>query len=297
MSWKTVIPLIPLIAINTMFMVMLPVFALKVRRSGLPANTDAKKHSGLIGKFFHLYLLWMIGPVERWLVRRRVSPNLLTGLSVLLSLGAAVALAMGHFGRGGWMYLFNGIVDIFDGRVARATGRVSDAGAFADSVADRLAEAAIFGGLAWYYRDRWVLLLVLLAMTTSFLVSYTRARGESLGLRGADIGAMQRPERIVFMGLGLVFSPVVTIMVSPATGHMRWPTVAGLALVALASAGTALHRFRFAFTNLERDAAKSVTAIRGKSSAPMTSVPATPAPSETQSEPEVAAVPPAARAR
>ena len=90
-----------------------------------------------------------MGPIDRALIRYRVSPNLLTAFSVLLSFGAAVSLALGHFGRGGWLFLANGIVDIFDGRVARATQRTSDAGAYADSVADRVAEAAIFLGLAW----------------------------------------------------------------------------------------------------------------------------------------------------
>ena len=89
--------------------------------------------------------------------------------------------AVGNFGAGGWLYLLTGILDILDGRIARATGKVSASGAYFDSVMDRYAEIIVFAGFAYFYRDSWVLFLVLAASLGSIMVSYTRARGESLG--------------------------------------------------------------------------------------------------------------------
>lgn len=262
MNSSAVLSLVPLIVLKGIFLIGLAIFAFQVRRSGLPTPTEAsKQHRGLIGRFLQQYLVWMIGPVERVLLRARVSPNQLTAGSVLLSFSAAAALAAGYFGLGGWLYLFNGIVDIFDGRVARATGRVSTSGAFADSVADRVSEAAVFSGLAWYYRHSPVLLLVLGAMCTSFLISYTRARGEGLGVSGGDVGRMQRPERIFFLGITLALSPIVAALV-PDRAEMYWAAVGGLTLVSLASLGTAIGRFRYVYGVLAEQQAAPVLPLR-----------------------------------
>jgi phosphatidylglycerophosphate synthase len=132
-------------------------------------------------------------------------------------------LARGWFDVGGWLYLFVGIVDIFDGRVARATGRSSRAGAFWDSVADRYSEIAVFVGLVAWYRGSWIVAVALAALLGSLMVSYVRARAEALGLAElAARGAMQRPERIFLLGVSLAASPFVA------------PELAVVALLALA---------------------------------------------------------------
>jgi phosphatidylglycerophosphate synthase len=240
-------PLLPLVGLTGLFILGLPLFALHVRRHGLPYDEriEQRKTGPFLGRWLMYYLLWVIAPVERLLVRLGVSPNALTLSSLLLSAAASLALASGRFGLGGWLYLFTGIFDIFDGRVARATQRVTKAGAFYDSVVDRWAEALIFCGLAWYYRDTWVLLLVLAALIGSFMVSYARARGESLGVAGADVGAMQRPERILYLGVGVALSPVVPPLY---IDHVL--AVAALALVATTSLGTALRRSTVIFRQL-----------------------------------------------
>src|SRR5262249_44996074 len=142
---------------------------------------EKRRRSLLIPKWLIYYLLWVIGPVERALIRARVSPNALSSFGLVLSLAAGVALAAGWLDVGGWLYLFVGIVALFDGRVARATGRSSNAGAFWDSVADRYSECAIFIGLCAYYRDSWVIGIVLAALVGSLMVSYVRARAETFG--------------------------------------------------------------------------------------------------------------------
>ena len=118
-----------------------------------------------------------------------------------------MALGAGHFALGGWLYFLTGILDILDGRVARATGRVSAGGAYFDSVIDRYAELVVFGGLAYFYRASWSLFVVLAASLGSVMVSYARARGEALGV-DVKVGTMQRPERVFYLGLAMVVAPI-----------------------------------------------------------------------------------------
>ncbi len=239
------VPLVPLLALTGWFLLGFPLFALNVKRNGLhrDARIEGRKTGPFLGRFLMYYLLWMIGPIERTLIRFRVSPNALTLSSLCFSAVAGGAVALGHFGFGGWLYLFTGILDIFDGRVARATGLQSDAGAFCDSVADRFAEAFIFGGLAWYYRDTWVLAFVLLGLVGSFMVSYARARGESLNAGGADVGAMQRPERILYLGAGMALAPVLATFDEPGSTHrLHILAVIAIVLVSVTSAATSVRR-------------------------------------------------------
>jgi phosphatidylglycerophosphate synthase len=227
-------PLLPLVVLSAFFILGLPLFALHVRHHGLPADAtiERRKVGPLLGRYLMYYLLWLIAPVERLLVRQNVAPNVLTLVSLLLSAGAAAALAMGWFGFGGWLYIFTGIFDILDGRVARASGRATRGGAFYDSIADRWAEALIFAGLAWHFRGGWVLLLCIGALVASFMVSYARARGEALGSTAGDAGAMQRPERILYLGAGLALTPLVGELLA----------IIALGLVATISLVTALWR-------------------------------------------------------
>jgi phosphatidylglycerophosphate synthase len=237
-------PLLPLIILSGLFILGVPVFALYVRKHGLPKDEriEKRKVGPFLGRWLMYYLLWLIAPVEKLLIRMGISPNTLTFSSLMLSAGAAVALAFGRFGLGGWLYLFTGIFDIFDGRVARATGRVTRGGAFYDSVVDRWAEALIFCGLAWYYRQSWVLFLVLTALVASFMVSYARARGEGLGATTGDVGAMQRPERILYLGVGIALSPVVAALDGEGAHPFHLLAVIALALVAVTSLATAVRR-------------------------------------------------------
>jgi phosphatidylglycerophosphate synthase len=244
-------PLLPVVALTALFVGGLPLFALHVRKHGLPFDEriENRKTGPFLGRWLMYYLLWLIAPVEKLLIRTGVSPNVLTFSSLLMSAGAAVALAFGKFGLGGWLYLFTGILDIFDGRVARATGRVTKGGAFYDSVVDRWAEALIFGGLGWYYRETWVLVLVLLALVASFMVSYARARGEGLGAATADVGAMQRPERILYLGAGVALSPILAALEGEAH-PLHLLAVIALGLVAATSLWTALRRTLVIFQQL-----------------------------------------------
>ena len=147
------------------------------------------------------YFIWLIQPIEKGVRALKLTPNHLTLLALLCCAGAGLAIATRHLATAGWLYIAAGGLDVLDGRLARASGMSSKSGALLDSVTDRWGELFVFSGFAWFLRDSAWLLAVLLAIGGSMMVSYTRARGESLGVK-LDGGIMQRAERITVVAIG-----------------------------------------------------------------------------------------------
>ena len=141
--------------------------------------------------------------------RLPITPNQVTVAGTLLTFGAAVLVGFGHLRLGGLVLAISGTFDILDGALARATKRSYPYGAFLDSTFDRFSEGAVYIGVAAYFLGhadafmRWEVLACLLALAGSFLVSYVRARAQSLGFR-CDSGIFARPERVVVTVAGLV---------------------------------------------------------------------------------------------
>ena len=131
-----------------------------------------------------------------------LSANFWTGVGLAFAFASAIIYAIHleySFILGGVLLLISGFFDIVDGQVARITGKISKKGAFLDSVFDKIAEVAIFLGiLIGGYSDGY---LVLLAITLSLLVSYTRARAESLGVQLQGIGIGERAERLLVIAI------------------------------------------------------------------------------------------------
>ncbi|HZT93893.1 MAG TPA: CDP-alcohol phosphatidyltransferase family protein [Gaiellaceae bacterium] len=150
------------------------------------------------------------------LARTGVTPNVLTGTGVTLCLAAAILVPFED--RAGtlliyWLaagiFVVGSLLDILDGALARVGGKSTPFGAFIDSTTDRVGEGAMLAAIALVFsrhgRD-WAVVLAVAAVVGSFLVSYTRARAEALGLRG-DVGFGSRAERVVLITAGLVFAP------------------------------------------------------------------------------------------
>ncbi len=190
-------------------------------------GVDRRKFTEILGPHVVRYMLWLIRPLERLFVASGLSPNLVTFVSLLFCAASGWTIAEGHLASGAWLYAGAGITDILDGRLARATGRQSKAGALFDSVADRWGELAVFTGCAWYLRDSGWLLAVMLAIAGSMMVSYTRARGEGLGL-SLDGGMMQRAERIILVAWGCMAA--AWFAASPSQHDYVFP-VLGVALI------------------------------------------------------------------
>jgi CDP-diacylglycerol--glycerol-3-phosphate 3-phosphatidyltransferase len=143
------------------------------------------------------------------LARLPITPNQITITGTLFTFVAAVLLGLGHLRSAGIVLAVSGTFDILDGALARATQRSYPYGAFLDSTFDRMSEGAIYVGMAAYFLDRggpwmrWEVLACLLALAGSYLVSYVRARAQSLGFH-CDSGVFARPERVVATVAGLV---------------------------------------------------------------------------------------------
>jgi len=211
------------------------------------AGLEGRRFS--LGRHFMVYWHWALSPIERFLIKRRVSPNTITLLAMGVSVASGFAIAFGHLATGGWLYILSGTLDIIDGRLARATQQSSAAGGFLDSVSDRWAEAAVFIGFAWLLRDTNWFLAVIVALAGSMMVSYVRAAGEVRGTL-LDGGFMKRPERILVVSAGtLVCAGLASV---PSTMHLA-PTVLGsvLAFVGAGSVATALGRWHQGYNNLK----------------------------------------------
>ncbi|MDX1387082.1 MAG: CDP-alcohol phosphatidyltransferase family protein, partial [bacterium] len=205
-----------------------------------------------LGPFLYEYWGWFIRPFEDLFIKLKFTPNLLTTAGFVLSVGSAYAFATGHFGIAGWLMIIGGSCDMFDGRIARRTGQSTKAGAFYDSVMDRFGEAVVYLGLVIYFRHSWVLYAVIVALIGSMMVSYMRAKGDSMGI-DCKVGAMQRAERIVYLGVGAIFSPPFRQIVNPtATEPVEYLAIAAIIFIAVMTIATALYRMIYMIHKLRK---------------------------------------------
>ena len=149
----------------------------------------------------------VIAPVADWLVARRVRPNTITTIGTICTCTAGVIFASGHISAGGWFLGLTALFDVLDGNVARRTGQSTVFGAFYDSTLDRVGDGATFIGIAAYLlKAPGVALRIetavvcMIAILSSLLVSYARARAEGLGL-DCKVGIVQRAERMIMIGV------------------------------------------------------------------------------------------------
>ncbi len=150
---------------------------------------------------------WVTEPVARALVGLRLQPNQLSCLGLVSSMAAAAAFAADHRRTGAACLALAGVLDILDGAVARVSGRVSPFGAFLDSVLDRYSDLLILAGLVFLFARLArpdAVVATLLALIGTVMVSYTRARAESVGV-DCRVGLMERGERILILLAGAFF--------------------------------------------------------------------------------------------
>lgn len=233
------------------------VYRARRRAAGTPAAPLRRAPTLLVTQDLMDYVYWLVTPVERALVASGTSPHTLTSVGLALSVAAGTAVAYGSFIAAGVLYLSSGILDVLDGRVARRSGRSSKAGALFDSVCDRWGEFAVLAGLAFALRVHNVgLAAVLLATAGSQMVSYTRARAEGLGV-SLSVGLMQRSERIVLVGLGLIAAGVAATI-------GREILTATLLVVGGMSSITAVRRLFLGWRALDRQAQEEAAAATRK---------------------------------
>lgn len=150
-------------------------------------------------------------------IRLKFTPNIISFIALVLGLAAGVLFALARPLWAGIVIILCGFFDLLDGQVAAKTNKKSLFGAIFDSTLDRYSEFFIYLGIAYYFRHHWALWLCFFTFFGSYMVSYTRARAEGLGVE-CQIGIMQRAERLGLLAIGSVlgalFSAFDTVMIA-----------------------------------------------------------------------------------
>lgn len=214
-------------------------FAYRMTAAGRAAH-DRTGRGGtfVLGFWVRNWFYWLIRPVTRASVAIGLSPLFYNMFAIVCGLGSMLAYATGHHPIAGALIFVSGLADVMDGEVARATNVADARGAFLDSTLDRFTEFFAFAGLAFYFGGGWTSLAVVVALGGSLLVSYTRARGESLGVL-CKVGMMQRAERMIILGLGSILDPTLCAALDRNEGTV---VAAAVALIAVGTVFTSVHR-------------------------------------------------------
>jgi CDP-diacylglycerol--glycerol-3-phosphate 3-phosphatidyltransferase len=179
---------------------------------------------------------WLLKHVVSGLAATGITPNMFTFLGLAVNSWAAALFAMGRFRQAAAVLFLAAFLDMADGQVARRLGRVTAFGAFLDSTLDRYADLALYMGLVVHYTligRSFYMALAAVAMASSFMVSYSRARAESL-IPSCKVGFMERPERLVLLIMGGVFNRMAQVL---------W-------VVAMISTITVIHRVVYTWQEL-----------------------------------------------
>ena len=151
---------------------------------------------------------WCEDPLVSLLVSLKISPSVITSIGLLIAILAGYFCLLGDFLYAGLLVLFSSLFDLLDGGVARKTGKTSSQGAMLDSVFDRFSEVLVLLGLSVYFINNGENLMIILsfvALSGSLMVSYIRARAESLGVSGTS-GLFTRPERVIIVVICLLIN-------------------------------------------------------------------------------------------
>src|SRR5437667_4326873 len=187
---------------------------------------------------------YLLDAIVRWLALARINPKVVTFLGLVVNTGAALLFgyATGEnqrhmFFYAGLVIMGSGFFDLVDGRVARASNQVTRFGGFFDSVVDRYSDASLFFGLLVFYARGnrfFYVVLTALVMISSIMVSYTRARAESL-IGSCKVGFMERPERLVLIIIGALANRMAPVL---------W-------VIAVLSTITVIHRMYYTWQQTE----------------------------------------------
>jgi len=211
-----------------------------------------------------------IEPAISLLARHRVSPNTITTAGTLLTIAASVVYATGHIMTAGWIMNVTAFFDVADGEVARRTGRSSVFGAFYDSTLDRVADGALMAGLAFFYATSAIhhnlamVVVCLVCIIGTFLISYTRARAETLGI-DAKVGLMQRPERMVLLSIPQSFFGLF---------WNGWVLMGIIILLTVTAWITAIQRIAYVYRATKARDAKAIRMVSDQPGAASPSAPA-----------------------
>lgn len=232
---------LPLFFIQTMLIITMVVFAFSKKLRLSKEEVDSLGDSVPLPSFIREWWFWFNRPILHFFIKNNISANAITTLSLFLAACSGYLYHLGEIGAAGWMMILAGTCDFIDGKIARATGTETKSGAFYDSTLDRIAETLTYVGLISYFRESWMLWFTLLAYIGSMMVSYTRARSEALGI-SIYRGFMQRPERMVYLSVGSIFSPILVFLYYEWLGPYHYIVMAELVFIGVMSSLVVLIR-------------------------------------------------------
>lgn len=237
------------------------------RGASRSARIEKNGSSALLGRGPMEMAYWALQPLGRTCVRLGITANAVTFASLALGIAAGAAIAFGHLGVAALLSTVSALGDALDGLVARESGTSSNAGETLDAAVDRYNELAFCVGLALWLRESALWLTVtLLALGASFMVSYSTAKAEALGVEPPR-GAMRRTERAVYMNLGAGLVPIVGLF---APEYARVPALAAIVLVAVVGNISAVRRLGAVASLVRvRDAAVAAKLAEAKSDTPV----------------------------
>ncbi len=261
-----IISLLPVIILNGILLLSWIVFAFIYPHREKTEEILKRMHPSFFGLFIREWSYWILKPFLLALKALRLTPNMITGISLLFGFASGYNYFKGNFATAGWLLVASGAFDMLDGMLARMTHRVTREGAFFDSSCDRFDEAAVFIGIAMYfalnksivlfgeYSWAYLLLITLVAMNASQIVSYVKARGESVGVT-TTMGLMQRAERIGVLAFFSVFYPFFKLLLASWGFEEHIPLIFAVSVIAVFATETAITRMVILF-NMIRNSHK-----------------------------------------
>ncbi len=168
----------------------------------------------MLSELARKYSRFFLEPIARFIGWTQISPNVISVVGFLLTVGVAFVIGSGHLRLGGFLIFAAAGFDALDGTLARMMGRTSRFGAFLDSTLDRFSEAVIFLGLFIYLVNQGAqieLVLIYATIVGSMMVSYARARAEGIGVPLKE-GLLTRFERVLLLIIGLIFNQLTLVL-------------------------------------------------------------------------------------
>ena len=219
--------LLPLLIFNTVFMTLFIYFAISFQFKKRDPAAQERLHNSFLGFFFHSFWFWLVDPIVKLFAFLRMTPNTVTSLSIFLSIYTGYIFATGNLEWAGWLVIISGTFDLLDGRLARLTGKSTQAGAFYDACMDRYSDALVYSGIALYFITRggsltsetftvsrfdfYMVIVVMILLMGTGVMGYAKARAEAMNFT-TKRGLMQRPERVALLGMVMVLYPFFSIV-------------------------------------------------------------------------------------
>jgi CDP-diacylglycerol--glycerol-3-phosphate 3-phosphatidyltransferase len=252
--------LVPLLGLPAFWFASFLIYCVKCAIFGMDRTPriDQVAKTPWLPRIFMEFGYWMFRIPVRAFIALGITPNMITFGSMLLTVVASIAIAMGHFAFGGWTLLLAFTCDAWDGIVARATNHCTPAGEFFDSTMDRYNDVFTFLGFLFYYRNEpWMFVVTALALVGSSVVSYSRAKGDAVGVN-ANVGYMQRHERGVWLGASTALAPIAAAYIEPSAATPLYHIVAAvMVLMAVLTNITAVWRIKVVMNGIFQKAASS----------------------------------------